>query len=314
MKKLRTIFMGTPDFSVPCLEKLIEISDVIAVITQPDKRQGRGNKILFSPVKNTAIKHNLTVYQPQNIRTDFDFINLVETLNPDLIIVVAFGQILPKSVLSIPKFGCINVHASLLPFYRGAAPIQWALINGEKTTGLTTMLMDSGLDTGDILKSVNISIDDDMNLDTLHDTLMNLAPNLLENTISELLENRIDIRKQDDSLSSYAPMIEKQTGKINWKESAKNIHNLVRGLDSWPGAYCSQNGKIFKIWRTKVSAVSGSPGEILGETISGIIVGTGENSVEILEIQAPGKKRMKTIDYIRGNKFIIHSFFDLEGG
>lgn len=312
MKKLRTIFMGTPDFSVPCLEKLIEISDVIAVITQPDKRQGRGNKILFSPVKNTAIKHNLTVYQPQNIRTDFDFINLVETLNPDLIIVVAFGQILPKSVLSIPKFGCINVHASLLPFYRGAAPIQWALINGEKTTGLTTMLMDSGLDTGDILKSVNISIDDDMNLDTLHDTLMNLAPNLLENTISELLENRIDIRKQDDSLSSYAPMIEKQTGKINWKESAKNIHNLVRGLDSWPGAYCSQNGKIFKIWRTKVSAVSGSPGEILGETISGIIVGTGENSVEILEIQAPGKKRMKTIDYIRGNKFIIHSFFDLE--
>ena len=311
MEKLRTVFMGTPEFAVPCLKKLIEISNVIGVVTQPDKRQGRGQHIVFSPVKNCALENNLPVFQPEKVRNNDDFLAVLNGLKPDLIVVVAFGQILPKSVLDLPKYGCINVHASLLPKYRGAAPMQWSIINGEEKTGITIMLMDVGLDTGDMLLSSETIIDDDMTLENLHDKLMEGGAELLEKAVIELPQNRLTPKKQDDSISNYAPMITKETCRIDWKKSSRDIHNLVRGLNSWPGAYCMLNNKVFKIWKTKHSdnVESGEPGEFLSESKDGIIVNTGKGTLEIIEIQAPGKKRMKIIDYLRGNTIPLHSKF-----
>lgn len=311
MIKLKTVFMGTPEFSVPCLKKLIDISTVVAVVTQPDKRQGRGQHIVFSPVKECALANGLKVFQPDKIKNDEDFMTVLEELKPDLIVVVAFGQILPKRVLNIPKYGCINVHASLLPSYRGAAPMQWAILNGEKKTGVTTMRMDVGLDTGDMLLSSEIAILPDMTLEELHDKMMIDGANLLVRTIGALCDNKLIPKKQNDELSSYAPMITKETGRIDWKKSAIEIHNLVRGLDSWPGAYCMIADKVFKIWKTRVVIVEsyGKAGEVLEETKDGLLIGTGNGGIEILEIQAPGKKRMKVKDYLRGNKIEIHTFF-----
>lgn len=312
MARLRTIFMGTPEFAVPCLKRLIEISDVLAVVTQPDKRQGRGQHIVFSPVKSFALEKGLTVYQPDKIKQDEAVIETLESLKPDVIVVVAYGQILPERVLDIPELACINVHASLLPRYRGAAPMQWAIINGEVKTGVTTMKMDAGLDTGDMILKSEIDITEDMNLETLHDLLMAEGAELLAKTIAALEKGELNAVKQDDSLANYAPMITKETGRIDWEKDARTIHNLVRGLDSWPGAYCSRDGKIFKIWKSRITDYTGAgkPGEIIALTNDGIIVGTGKGLLEILEIQAPGKKRIRVADYVRGNKLELHSYFE----
>lgn len=310
MKRLKTVFMGTPDFAVPCLARLLEISEVIGIVTQPDKKRGRGQKIMPSPVKVFAQTHDLPVYQPYKIREE-KFIEELEKLAPDLIVVVAFGQILPQRILDIPPLGCINVHASLLPRYRGAAPMQRCLMAGETMTGVTTMFMDAGLDTGDMLLQEKVEIDASMTMETLHDLLSNIGAGLLVKTIMALMDGTLLRIKQDDSASCYAAMLTKETGKINWTKSAIELHNLVRALDSWPGAYTRFAGKIFKIWRTRVhdGEHGGDPGEVIYQTEQGLVVATGKGALEILELQAPGKRRMSTTEYLRGHVIPEHSLF-----
>lgn len=310
MKRLRTIFMGTPDFSVPCLARLSEISEVAGVVTQPDKKRGRGQKLTPSPVKAFAQAHGWHVYQPQRIREEY-FVTELEKLAPELIVVVAFGQILPQRILDIPMMGCINVHASLLPRYRGAAPIQRCLMAGEPRTGVTTMFMDAGLDTGDILLQEEVEIDADMTMEVLHDRLSVIGADLLIKTITALIDGTVSRIKQDDSMSCYAEMLTKETGKLDWKNPAAELHNLVRAMDSWPGAYAQLEGKTYKIWRTRVLAgeTGWKPGEVIRRTEQGLAVATGTGVIEILELQAPGKKRMSAADYLRGHAIPAHSVF-----
>ncbi len=310
MKRLRTVFMGTPEFAVPCLARLSEISEVLGVVTQPDKKRGRGQKLTPSPVKVFAESHGLPVYQPQKVREE-EFVTELTRLAPELIVVVAFGQILPQRILDIPPLGCINVHASLLPRYRGAAPMQRCLMAGEAVTGVTTMFMDAGLDTGDMLLREEVAIDADMTLEMLHDKLSDIGAELLVKTIEALMDGTLTRTKQDDGSSCYAAMLTKETGKIDWTKSAVELHNLVRALDSWPGAYAQLEGKTYKIWHTRVldGASDGAPGEVLRRTEQGLAVAAGTGAIEILELQAPGKKRMAVVDYLRGHAIPEHSFF-----
>ena len=274
MKRFRVIFMGTPDFAVPCLARLVEISDVVAVVTQPDKPKGRGQKLLPPPVKVFAQEHGIAVYQPVRVKAT-DFVDVLRGLAPDLIVVVAFGQILSKEILSLPPLGCINVHASLLPRYRGAAPMQWAIVRGEKETGVTTMFMDEGLDTGDMLVRETLPITQAMTAAELHDAMMKLGADVLEKTLFSLSEGTLKRTPQDDALSTYAPLLDKEVGRIDWKKPAQEIHDLVRGLNSWPGAYTMLAGQKFKIWRTRLAEGTAEPGEIVSVTKQGLLVGTG---------------------------------------
>ena len=276
-KKLKTIFMGTPEFAVPSLEALKDKVDLITVVTQPDRPRGRGQKLLPSPVKVWALDHSIPILQPEKIKTD-EFTSKLEELQPDLIVVVAFGQILSKRILDLPKYGCINVHASLLPRYRGAAPIEWSLINGETKTGVTTMMMDVGLDTGDMLIKREVDITEDMILPELREKLMQLGAEALIETIDKLIDGTLERHKQDDSLSNYAPMLTKETGLIDWNKPAQDIHDLVRGL--YGSAYTIIDGQKYKIWRTKIV----------------------NDKIEILEIQAPNSKKLPFADYLRGHK------------
>ena len=311
MKKFRTIFMGTPDFSVPCLARLAEITEIIGVVTQPDKPRGRGQKLTPSPVKAFAREKGFTGYQPAKIKTE-EFTRILKDLQPDLMVVVAFGQILSQQILDIPAYGCINVHASLLPRYRGAAPIQWSVINGEKLTGVTTMFMDAGLDTGDMLLKTEVPITEDMIAEELHDALMEAGADLLVKTVAKIADGTIQRIHQADADSNYAPMLSKETGHIDWTKPAWDIHNLVRGLNSWPGAYSILQGKTFKIWRTRVADAEAvcEPGEILELTKQGFLAGTGKGILEILEIQAPNKKKMAASDYVRGHGLELHLKFE----
>lgn len=303
--------MGTPDFSVPCLARLAEITEIIGVVTQPDKPRGRGQKLTPSPVKAFAMEKGFTVYQPAKIKTE-EFTRILKDLHPDLMVVVAFGQILSQQILDIPAYGCINVHASLLPRYRGAAPIQWSVINGEKLTGVTTMFMDAGLDTGDMLLKTEVPITEDMIAEELHDALMEAGADLLVKTVAKIADGTIQRIHQADADSNYAPMLSKETGHIDWTKPAWDIHNLVRGLNSWPGAYSILQGKTFKIWRTRVADAEAvcEPGEILELTKQGFLAGTGKGILEILEIQAPNKKKMAASDYVRGHGLELHLKFE----
>ena len=311
MKRFRVIFMGTPDFAVPCLARLVEISDVVAVVTQPDRPKGRGQKLLPPPVKVFAQEHGIAVYQPVRVKAT-DFVDVLRGLAPDLIVVVAFGQILSKEILSLPPLGCINVHASLLPRYRGAAPMQWAIVRGEKETGVTTMFMDEGLDTGDMLMRETLPITQAMTAAELHDAMMKLGADVLERTIFSLSEGTLKRTPQDDALSTYAPLLDKEVGRIDWKKPAQEIHDLVRGLNSWPGAYTMLAGRKFKIWRTRLAEGTAEPGEIVSVTKQGLLVGTGEGMLEILELQAPSKKKMAAGDYVRGHGLQLPARFDFD--
>ena len=311
MKRFRVIFMGTPDFAVPCLARLVEISDVVAVVTQPDKPKGRGQKLLPPPVKAFAQEHGIAVYQPVRVKAP-DFVDVLRGLAPDLIVVVAFGQILSKEILSLPPLGCINVHASLLPRYRGAAPMQWAIMRGEKETGVTTMFMDEGLDTGDMLMRETLPITQAMTAAELHDAMMKLGADVLEKTLFSLSEGTLKRTPQDETLSTYAPLLDKEVGRIDWKKSAQEIHDLVRGLNSWPGAYTMLEGQKFKIWRTRLAEGTAEPGEIVSVTKQGLLVGTGEGRLEILELQAPSKKKMAAGDYVRGHGLQLPARFDFD--
>ncbi|MDD6233460.1 MAG: methionyl-tRNA formyltransferase [Frisingicoccus sp.] len=299
---MRVVFMGTPDFSVPTLEKIIEAGhEVIGVVTQPDKAKGRGKKVLFPPVKETALAHNLPVYQPRRAR-DPEFIEEMKTLNPDVMVVVAFGQILPKAILDIPKYGCINVHASLLPKYRGAAPIQWAVIRGEKVSGVTTMQMDVGLDTGDMLLKKEVLLDEEETGGSLHDKLSTLGGNLLIETLEKIEAGDIHPEKQDDSQAGeYARMLDKNLGRIDFSMPAAEIERLIRGLNPWPSAFTSYNGKTMKLWKAKAdNCGQGVPGQVIHVDKNSFTVQTGQGTLQILELQMEGKKRMDAGAFLRG--------------
>lgn len=300
---MKIVFMGTPEFAVLCLERLIEDGHEVAlVVTQPDKPKGRGYALTPSPVKETALKHGLEVYQPASLKKNQEAWDKLKSCNPDVAVVVAFGQILPPEVLSIPKYGCINVHASLLPKYRGAGPIQWAIINGETETGITTMMMDAGLDTGDMLLKRKVEITPDMTAGQLHDILAYEGSLAISDTLRLLELGRLVPEKQDDSLSCYAPMLSKDLSPIHWGRPAQEIYNLIRGLNPWPCAHTKVGGKTLKIFRSKVSGSTNSaPGTVVS-TDPLIIACGGNTSLEIQEVQLEGAKRMTAELFLMGHR------------
>ena len=300
-REIRTVFMGTPDFALPTLQGLIEAGvNLCAVFTQPDRAKGRGRKLAAPPVKELATQHQIPVYQPEKLRSP-DSVAVLRELAPDLIVVVAYGQILPKSVLDIPKYGCINVHASLLPRYRGAAPINMAIINGEKETGVTTMLMDVGLDTGDMLVKRATAIGPLETAGQLHDRLAVLGREAMEETLRQLCAGELKPEPQDDSQTCYASMMSKSDGRIDWAQNAETIHDLVRGLHPWPGAYTFLAGEMLKIADTLPhEEVEGLPGTIVSATERGILVSCGQRSLFIRSLQLPGKKWLSAAEFLRG--------------
>lgn len=299
---MRVIFMGTPDFSVGILEEIIKAGhEVVLAVTQPDKPKGRGNTVQFPPVKETALTHGIEVYQPTKIR-DAECVEYLRKYHADIMIVAAFGQILSKEILDMPRYGCVNVHASLLPKYRGAAPIQWAVINGEKVSGVTTMRMDIGIDTGDMIEKVEVPLDKEETGGSLFDRLAEEGAKLCVHTMSEIEAGRATYTKQDESEATHTSMIKKQFGKIDWTKSAVEIERLVRGLNPWPSAYTSLNGKTLKIWRTSVEeADSGAKaGTIVSLNKDEIAVQTGKGILLLQEVQLEGKKRMPVDAFLRG--------------
>lgn len=305
MSKLKVLFMGTPDFAVPTLEALCNSDyEVIGVVTQPDKPKGRGKSVQMTPVKECALKYDIPVFQPVRIRDEENVAKLAK-LDIDFMVVVAFGQILPKSILDMPKYGCINVHSSLLPTYRGAAPIQWTIINGESKTGITTMFMDEGIDTGDILLQEETPIYDDETGGSLHDRLADMGAKLLIKTLDGVKDGSIKRIKQDDSKSNYVGMLNKNMGKMDFTKSAIELERLVRGLNPWPSAYTSLNDKMFKIWEAKAIEDDSKYEEAKVGTIvlinkTTIVVKTGKGLLELFEVQLEGKKRMLVGDFLRG--------------
>ena len=303
MEKLKVIFMGTPEFAVASLSALSEVAEVILVVTQPDRPRGRGQKLQPSPVKVFAEKKSLPILQPQKIKSP-EVVAELKKFPADLIVVVAFGQILSQEILDLPKFGAINVHASLLPKYRGAAPIEWSLINGETVTGITTMQMDAGLDTGDILLKTEVEISAEMILPQLREKLQDAGAKLLVETLKQI--KNLKPVKQDNALSNYAPMLTKDLGRIDWQKSAQEIHNLVRGL--YGGAFTFLDGEKIKIWRTRLAeTLQLEVGEIkiVGDKF---FAGTGAGVLEVLEIQAPNARKMSVADFLRGHRNISGKF------
>lgn len=299
---MKVVFMGTPEFAVPTLQALIDHHQVAAVVTQPDRQRGRGKKVQFSPVKEKAAEYKIPVLQPEKAR-DEEFIQELETIAPDVIVVVAYGQILPERILNLPKYGCINVHGSLLPKYRGAAPIQWAVLNGEEKTGITTMYMEKGLDTGDMIDKAEIVLDPKETAGSLHDKLMNLGADLLLETLDKLEKGTIVRTKQDDSQSCYAKMLSKEMGRMDFSRSAKELEQWIRGMNPWPSAYTTMNGKTLKIWDADVVSYEGSeePGTVVKVTKDTIIVAAGEGALALKEIQLAGKKRMPVQAFLLGS-------------
>jgi methionyl-tRNA formyltransferase len=298
----RLIFMGTPEFAVPTLKALIDHGhDIAAVATQPDRPKGRGRKTAISPVKSIALEHGIEVLQPERA-SDEQFCERVKNIRPELIIVVAFGQILRKHLLTIPKRGVINIHASILPKYRGAAPIQWAILNNESATGLTIMRMDEGLDTGPILLQDEIPVLKDATAARLHTRLALMAGELIIKFLSLMADNPLEEVSQDDSLATYAPKIERDMCLIDWEDSATRVSSLIRALDPKPGAHTLLQGKQIKLFSPRVEGESGPegiPGRVAGLK-GGLHVETGKGQVEIREIQYPGKKRLPAHDFLRG--------------
>ncbi len=299
---MKIIFMGTPEFAVSSLKALIESDhEVIAVIAQPDKPKGRGRKLAPPPTKILAEEHNILVIQPEKVRTE-EFLSELQDLSPDLICVTAYGRILPKSILELPEHGCINVHASLLPKYRGAAPINWAIVRGETQTGITTMLMDEGMDTGDMLLKKEIQIEDEDDAGSLSEKLSQLGGDLLLETISHLEQGKLTPSKQDESQASYAPMLKKSDGEIKWQKPASELWNLIRGMNPWPGTFTKLENKSLKIYKAKLVDGQGSPGEVLDSDPSVLRVSTGEGALEISELQLEGGKRMDIKSFLSGRK------------
>ena len=308
---MRIIFMGTPEFAVPSLESLLkENYEICGVFTKPDKPQGRKRIITPPPVKVFALEHGLKVFQPEKLKIK-ETADLIESLRPDAIVVVAYGKILPKNIIDMPKYGCINVHGSLLPHYRGAAPIQWSIINGDKVTGISTMFMDEGLDTGDILLQTKVLINDDETSEELKKRMSVLGAELLVKTLKKLEDGTLERIKQNDSQATLSPPLDKITGDIDWNKTAQEIHNLIRGSNPWPIAHTLLRGKNFKIYKSRVSTYRVSqPGKII--STDPLIVGCGENtSLQLLEVQIEGKKRMAAGDFSRGYRLSENTILGL---
>lgn len=327
---MNILFMGTPDFAQESLKNLVEEKyNIVGVVTNPDRPKGRGMKMIASPVKEYAIENGLKVYQPEKVKNNTEFIEMIKNLNPDLIVVVAYGKILPKDILDIPKFGCINVHASLLPKYRGAAPIQWAVLNGDKITGVTTMYMDIGMDTGDMILKEEVEIGEEETTGELWDKLSKIGGKLLVKTIKEIENGTVKREKQGDNFT-MAPMLNKEMSKIDWENmTAKEIHNLVRGLNPIMGTYSYLNDKKIKIWKVKVRTEKElltlfpelekyffklkdiEPGTVLYSLEKkGLFVKANEGIIEVLEIQGENSKKMPVTDFLRGNAIMAGEMFE----
>lgn len=318
-KDIKIVFMGTPEFAKCSLEKLVDSKyNVIGVFTNPDKPSGRGMKLKFSNVKEYAMSKDIPVFQPIKIRNNPDVMKILETLKPDVICVVAYGKILPKEILEFPKLGCVNVHGSLLPKYRGAAPIQWAIINGEKTTGITTMFMDEGMDTGDMLLKEEIEITDEDNFETMHDKLKEIGANLLVETLDKITDGSIKKIKQPKECT-IAPMINKEITKIDFSKTSREVFNFVRGLSPFPGTYMldeeNNKYKVYKVEIVKENEITedmkkeNSFGIIVKVTKNELVISTKDGFVKILEIQAPNSKKMNISAFLAGNKINIGKCF-----
>ncbi len=297
---MNIVFMGTPDFAIPSLKILLDNKyNVVAVVTQPDKARGRGQKVTFTAVKQFAVENNLPVYQPEKLKNNTEFVEELKSLKPDLFVVVAF-RILPKEVFEIPKYGSFNLHGSYLPKYRGAAPIQWALINGDNETGLTTFKLAEKVDTGNVILQGKVEIKPDDNFESLHDRMSLQGAELVLKTVNLIKGGNLRLQHQDDSIASSAPKITKEICSINFNKTAIEIHNLVRGLSPYPAAYFIHNNKVIKIYKTEVVYNFNLKPSEFHQTKNEIIIGCGKNALKILEIQQEGKKRMSVEEFLRG--------------
>ena len=318
---MKIVFMGTPDFAEVSLQALIDENyNIEAVVTNPDRPKGRGMKMIYSPVKELAVSKNIPVLQPEKVRNNIEFIDKIKSINPDVICVVAYGKILPKELLEIPKYGCINVHASLLPKYRGAAPIQWAVLNGDQETGITTMYMDIGMDTGDMILTQKVQIGENETTGELWERLSKIGGNLLVETLNQI-EKGIAPRIPQEGEYTMAPMLEKEMSKIDWEnKTAEEIKNLVRGLNPIMGAYTFLNGKKIKFWKVEVANNIGYDEEnikmfkngtvLISDQKEGIFIKTKKGILRVLEIQGENAKKMSIQDYLRGNKIEEFEFFN----
>ena len=310
---MKVVFMGTPDFARDSLKAVVEAGHEVAlVVTNPDKPKGRGMKLIPSDVKKYAIEQNLEVVQPIKVKNNPEFVEQLKNINPDVICVVAYGKIIPKEILDIPRLGCINVHGSLLPKYRGAAPIQWAVLNGDKETGITTMFMDEGMDTGDMINKEVVQIGENETTGELWDRLSIIGANLLVKTLKDLEDGTYAREKQGDDFT-IAPMIKKEMAKIDWEnQTSSEIKNLVRGLNPFMGAFSFLNDKKIKIWKVEKLAEKSDkePGTVLiSDSKNGLIVATKDGAISVLEIQGENSKRMSISDYLRGNKILVDEKF-----
>lgn len=301
---MKIAFMGTPEFAVTVLEGLLNTKHEVGLVaTQPDKAKNRGKKIQYTPVKEKALEHNIKVLQPEKVRGNEEFLEELKDYRPDIIVVAAYGQILPKEVLELPKYGCVNVHASLLPRLRGAAPIQRAIIEGDEETGVTIMQMSEGLDTGDMLAKESIKIGT-MNYSMLHDALAEIGARLMVHTLDLIEEGKISPEPQDDSKSSYAKMVFKQEGKIDFARQPEAVERLIRGFDPWPGAFCEYEDMVMKLWKAQplCENTGKEPGTIIEVSARGIKIACGDGALLVSEIQIPGKKRVAVSEYLKGNQ------------
>ena len=303
LRQLKTVYMGTPDFAVPALKALHRLGVEIGyVVTQPDKAKGRGKKVQYTPVKEAALELGLQVLQPEKVKGNADFIKQLQDYGPELIVVAAYGQILPKEIIHMPEHGCINIHASLLPRWRGAAPMQRAIMEGDHYTGVTLMYMEEGLDPGDMLVKAQTEVAG-KTTEVLHDELAEMGAGLLSENLEKLVQGELSREKQDDSQATYAHMIFKKDGELDFTKSATQLERLVRAMDSWPGAYTCYRGEVMKVWESKISQGNPErkPGEILSVKDEGILVNCKEGALLITSLQMPGKKRMLVSQYLRGN-------------
>lgn len=302
-ERMRIVFMGTPDFAVGSLMALAESGkhEIVGVVTQPDRPKGRGRQMLMTPVKEYALSKGYTVYQPQRVKTP-EFVQILRDMQPELIVVAAFGQLLSQEILDLPKYGCINVHASLLPKYRGAAPIHYAILNGEKESGVTIMQMDIGMDTGDMLAKVVVPIGEEMTMGELHDELKEKGAQLLLKTMESIADGTVQAQKQEASEATYASLLQRSMEKIDWQKSAAEIHNLIRGFNPAPGAFTKlPDGKNLKIWSSKVVTAEAAPaGTVVSVGKKSFVVACGSDALEILEVQPESKKRMNAQVFCNG--------------
>ena len=305
---MNIVFMGTPEFAVESLSKIYDFGhNILAVVSQPDRPSGRGMKLKPTPVKEYALSKGLTVFQVEKVRKNVEFIEQIRKLKPDVIVVVAYGQILPQEFLDIPKYGAINVHGSLLPKYRGAAPIQWSIINGDEFTGITTMYMDAGMDTGDMILKEQIKIEEYDNYGTLYEKMKTLGGKLIIETLEKVAEGIAPRVKQNGDFT-MAPMITKEVCKIEWNKSAREIRDLIRGLNPMPGAYTFMGEQTIKVWNSQLidDESDALPGTVIrSDSKNGLYVATGDGVLNIKELQMPNSKRMNALDYLRGNAIEI---------